>query len=88
MTRPWWIALIAALAVAAGVAAPLLIAASAPDSAIAGTPQAGLLLKLFPAYAVAAGLCAWLCWPRRKELTWILLAILILSSAGLCLLLL
>lgn len=91
MKRPWWITLIVVALVAASIALPLMLGAqmetNAAAPAFAGLGEMSLLLKLYPAYTFAAGLCAWLCWPRRKEITWILLAVLLLSSIGLCLIL-
>lgn len=90
--KHWLARIIIVILTAAAIAVPLMLASKAeadPDApaAFGGLGEASLLLKLYPIYAFASGLCAWLCWPRRKELTFILLALMTLSSIGLCLIL-
>lgn len=43
---------------------------------------ARLLVWLYPAYVIATGICAWLSYPRRPEVAWILLVLLALSHAA------
>lgn len=41
-------------------------------------PQDGsldTLLAILPLYVLGSAICEWLCWPNRRELTWILLAV-------------
>lgn len=88
--KHWFARTIIVLLTAAAIAVPLMLMSSAkaePDApaALAVLGEASLLIKLYPIYAFASGLCAWLCWPRRKEITFILLSLLFLSAAGICL---
>lgn len=85
----WQIRTIIVLLTAAAIAVPLILASNAeadPDApaALAVLGEASMLIKLYPIYAFASGLFAWLCWPRRKEITFILLSLLFLSVAGIC----
>lgn len=76
--RPLWIAIviIAAMLPVAGYAC-LLATASTQTSTEIRT-----LMWLYPLYVLAAGLCAWICWPRRKELTWIIIVLMLLTHAA------
>lgn len=47
----------------------------------ADTP-ARSLAWFYPIYVIASGVCARICWPDRKEITWILLIMMILSHIG------
>lgn len=55
----------------------------------AGNPEtdtAKTLLWLYPAFVLVAGVCAWLSWRRGRELTFILLFLLLLSHVAMWLL--
>lgn len=55
----------------------------------AGNPEtdtARLLLRLYPVFVPLAAVCAWLAWRRSRELTFILLAVLVLSHVAMWLL--
>lgn len=54
----------------------LLSAMSAADDTLR------TLLWLYPAYVVCAAVCAWICYPARKDVAWILIILLALSHAG------
>lgn len=41
-----------------------------------------MLLWLYPLYVLVTGICATMCYPSRRELAWILLAVMLLSHAG------
>ena len=43
-------------------------------------------LRFYPVYVLAAGICAWLSYGRRPEVTWIILVLLILTHAAMWLL--
>lgn len=81
MKRPWWITALILVITAAAIALPLLLANTHATETSAETSW---LIKLYPVYGAAAGLCAWLCWPTRKEVTWILLVLLALCAGGIC----
>lgn len=40
------------------------------------------LLKLYPVYVLGSSWCAWQVWPQRPALTWVLLALTLLSHAA------
>lgn len=44
------------------------------------------LLGIYPVYALTAGYLAWQCYPQRRALAWILLALLLLSHLAIWLL--
>ena len=62
------------------LAYPMLLS-GAPDDSVAKS-----LVWIYPAYVICAGICAWVCYPERSEVTWILLFLLVLSHLGMYLL--
>lgn len=46
--------------------------------------SAGLrtLLWCYPPYVLLTGVLAWMCWPERPYITWILIVILLLTHAA------
>lgn len=40
------------------------------------------LLWFYPAYVIASGVFAYICWPSRRTEAWILLALMLLSHAA------
>ncbi len=71
---PWWmIALIILLVLPAGQFPVLL--ANCP----AGFPIVRALVWIYPFYVVVAAYLAYLCYPRRQLMTWILLALLVMT---------
>ncbi len=78
---PWWVTAIIILAMTPALVLPL----SASDMPDAGTPR--YLLWFYPAYVIATGVCAYLTYPSRSYLTWILLVLLLMSHAAMYLLL-
>ncbi len=78
---PWWVTAIIILAMVPALVLPL----SASDMPDAGTPR--YLLWFYPAYVIATGVCAYLTYPSRSYLTWILLVLLLMSHAAMYLLL-
>lgn len=75
--RPWWFTMILILLVFPSFGMPWMLA-SAPAGSLLHT-----LVKLFPFYLLGSAVCAWLCYPQRRELSWILVALMVLSSSGL-----
>lgn len=47
-----------------------------------GGNEMGAVLWLYPAYVIASGVFAYICWPTRRTEAWILLAMLLLSHAA------
>lgn len=74
---PWWMTLIIIVLMIPAFAFLPPVISQAPGEEI---PLA--LLWLYPAYVIAAGICAWLVYPQRKAIAWILVALLVLSHLG------
>lgn len=73
---PWWIKAVIIIAMLPVLAYPWLIA-GCPDTSVAKT-----FVWLYPAYVLAAGICAWMCWRRRPEVTVILIVLLLLTHGA------
>lgn len=74
--RPLWIKLLIVLCSLPVLAYPALLAKSP-----AGGPVE-TFLWFYPVYVVVAAVCAWLCWPSRRETSWILLILMLLTHAA------
>lgn len=75
-TTPWWMTLIIVIAMIPAMAMPF---------AMTGLPAENpgrLLTYFYPAYVIASGICAWITYPKRPELTWILIVLLLMSHAA------
>ncbi|MCH5318285.1 MAG: hypothetical protein J1E38_01080 [Paramuribaculum sp.] len=55
---------------------PMLLNSCPPES-----PDR-LMVWIYPFYVVAAGWLAYICYPRRQAMAWILLALMILTHVG------
>lgn len=73
---PWWMGAVIVLCVIPALVFPFHIQSVPAD----GVER--YLVWLYPAYVLGTGVCAWLCYPERKALAWILLALLLLSHAA------
>ncbi len=73
---PWWLTLLLII-----MLTPLLFFLGVSEAAPDGTPLK-MLLWFYPTFCVADAVCAWLCYPQRKEVTWILIGIMALSHLG------
>lgn len=76
MRTPWWFALLL-LFLLTPIFFFLGVAQAAPDGS-----ELKMLLWFYPAFCIADALCAWICYPQRREVSWILIGILILSHIG------
>lgn len=71
---PWWMVTLIILCALPGIGFPFMgQLLSSPDLTIKG------LTWFYPIYTVVSALLAWQCYGRRTLLTWIILALLILS---------
>lgn len=75
--RPWWFTLILVLLVLPSFLTPWILA-DAPNLSMLDT-----LIKWYPVYLVASAICAWIAYPQRKAVSWIIVALMILSSVSL-----
>ena len=64
------------------IAFPSLLYLTATDSA------ARTLAWFYPFYVLASGISAYICYPERREISWILLVLMILSHLAMWLLVL
>lgn len=73
---PAWVTAVIIVCMLPVVAFPTLLSMSAPDSA------ARLFVWFYPAYVIAAGICARICWRQRRDVMWILLVTMLMSHAA------
>ena len=74
--RPWWLTLLLLF-----LLTPIFFFFGVTDAAPDGSALK-TLLQFYPVYCIADAICAWICYPQRKEITWILVGILVLSHIG------
>lgn len=72
--RPLWVTLVTLIALAPLALYPALLNHTEPGM--------GIFAKLYIPYALFTAALAWICWPRRRDMFWILLILLILSHAA------
>lgn len=77
---PWWfgalLILVAVISFGFSWAAAHVLA----DANILSSASSGWL---YPAYIVVSTICSWVCYPSRRALAWILLAMMLLLDIGL-----
>lgn len=74
---PLWVKIVIIVAMLPVVSFPWMLSASRDSGA-----EIDAFLWFYPIYVLAAGICAWVVYGRRPELTWILVALLLLTHAG------
>lgn len=74
--RPWWFTVLLIVLVLPALSTPWLLA-DAPE----GTLLNGLL-RWFPAYLLLSAICAWLAYPQRRDVAWVLVALMALSAGA------
>lgn len=86
---PLWFKLMVIVLTLPAAGFPILVsAADTVQSASSVFPAIGeenpvrLLAWLYPAYMAASAICSWMCWRQRREMSWILLALMLLSTAS------
>lgn len=55
---------------------PTLLGIIKPDSPIVG------FVWLYPLYVLASGVCSYICYPERRDVSWILIILMLLAHAG------
>lgn len=73
---PGWFIIIAVAAMLPLLAWPTLLDRCADDSPVRP------FVWFFPAYIIASGVCALLCFKERRELAWILIVLMVLTEAA------
>lgn len=76
LPTPLWFKILTIILMLPAAGFPLLLSTAGADSPIK------LLLWLYPAYVIVSGVCAIMCYQSRNEISWILLALMLLSHAG------
>lgn len=75
--HPWWFTLMLIILVMPAFSTPWLLA-DAPEGSMLET-----LIKWFPAYLLLSAICAWISYPQRRDVAWILVVLMILSAGSL-----
>lgn len=75
--RPWWFTTLLILLVLPAVGMPWVLA-DGPHGSMLDT-----LIRLYPLYLVASAVCAWIAYPQRRDVAWILTSLMILSALAL-----
>lgn len=75
--RPWWFTTLLVILVLPAFSMPWVLS-DAPDGTLLYK-----LIKWFPAFLLLAALCAWFSYPQRRDVAWILVALIILASISL-----
>ena len=75
--RPWWFTAILIVLVLPAFSMPWLLA-SAPQGSLLQ-----MLIKWFPAFLVLSAGCAWYAYPQRRDVAWILVVMMILTTGAL-----
>ncbi|MDE5642418.1 MAG: hypothetical protein K2F74_04565 [Muribaculaceae bacterium] len=73
---PLWMTVVIVLCALPVFAFPTLLGMLPDESPLAP------FVWFYPLYVPAAAVCAWLCYPSRRELSWILLVLMILTHAA------
>lgn len=74
--RPRWVAVLAVAFALPVLAFPTLLDIM-PD-----TGSNVKLLKIYPIYVLAGCFLAWLCYPQRRDMMWILFVLVLMSHAA------
>lgn len=77
MKRPWWLLVIIIICIIPVFSFPAILGMINPAD-----ETAKIMSWFYLFYVFATGYLAWICWPERKAVTWILLAILLLSHVA------
>lgn len=73
---PIWMSVVIVLCMLPALIFPFSLS-SMPEDA-----TARYLVWFYPAYVIGTGICAWLCYPERRTLAWILLVLMLLSHCA------
>ncbi len=79
---PLWVTVVIIICMLPVLAFPSLLSMTAADS------TARTFVWFYPFYVIASGVCAWICWPQRRDVMWILLALMVLSHLAMWILVL
>ncbi|MDE5744858.1 MAG: hypothetical protein K2H84_04255 [Paramuribaculum sp.] len=77
LRAPWWIVAIIILFILPAGQFPVLLANCPPEPPVLRT-----MVWIYPFYVVVAAYLAYLCYPRRQLMTWILLALMAMTHVA------
>ncbi|MFG6386524.1 MAG: hypothetical protein K1V80_08650 [Muribaculaceae bacterium] len=77
---PWWFTLLLIIIVLPGMAFIPQASAILEDARWLGTSYVGWL---YPVYILLSAVIAWVCYPQRRTIAWILVALIVITMAGL-----
>lgn len=80
---PLWVTLIIVIAAMPVLSLPAMLSVTGPDT----LPIVRTLLWGYPLYVILAAWLAWICYPRRPYMTWILIVLMILTHLAMWVLL-
>ena len=72
--KPWWLAVLIIALVLPVFSFPVLL-----SQVSASAEEAKVLLWLYLFYVPGTGILAWISWPERKYITWMLLVLMLMS---------
>jgi len=75
--RPWWFTTLLVLLVMPAFGLPWMLVSAPPGSLLM------TLMKLFPLYLAGSAIAAWKVYPWRRDVAWVLVALMILTSSAL-----
>lgn len=79
---PAWVTILVVICMLPVLAFPTMLTMTMPDS------SARTFVWFYPFYVIASGICARICWPQRKDVMWVLLALMVLSHLAMWMLVL
>lgn len=79
---PTWVTVVIIICMLPVLAFPTMLSMTMPDSPVRS------FVWFYPFYVIASGVCARICWRQRRDITWILLALMVLSHLAMWMLVL
>lgn len=77
-STPLWFKILVIVMMLPAAGFPLLVSALSSDA----DDTVKLLVWFYPAYMIASGVCARMCYVDRREVSWVLIALMVLSTAA------
>ena len=77
-STPLWFKILVIVMMLPAAGFPLLVSALSSDA----DDTVKLLVWFYPAYMIASGVCARMCYVDRREVSWVLIALMLASTAG------
>lgn len=73
---PWWVKVLIVLCALPAIAFPWMLSDAPEDGNVE------LWLWMYPVYVILSCVCEWKAWGRRPEVTWILMAVMLLTHGA------